>query len=375
MSDLIIGAIRADADNCHRYNACLLMFSVPLMIDFQILHLSNAIQRNRTGLNGLPEAAGQEKCAEQAVAAFRQVAMAERSVQTSEQKNEDDEFGSSADDINCASECDCSSCSGSGSVSSNCTGERPDKDRSANNNDGGNHLLPAEDQAQQLRSQMRRRSVSLNALLDASFVHELPATGERIIVSRGERIRRPRQPTASGRHSRRSRRQGSLDGDSGAVVDSARRHAKGRRKCRIHCRRRSAASLSGAVPFRPFDDVLRDGAPAPGKRLVVRSQGRLDEQQKRTLLLEFLRRSSTVMPIKPTRPPEDGSREGNSGGATDDRTCKPAAVRQQTKRHTKPIMVHYDLATVTNDAMATARKGPIVLRANELASECPRLAD
>lgn len=345
--------------------------------------------RDRSAPNGVAETGGEAaECAEQAVAAFRQVALAERAVQTSEQKNEDDEderqLASSDDDINCASECDCSSCSGSvsGGSGSSCTGGR-DKQRSANDDDGGNHwLLSADDQAQRQRLQMRRRSVSLNALLDASFVHELPATGERIIVSRGKCIRRPRlpPPTTSGRsvgqaQAGKSRRRGSWDGDS-AVAVSAERRVKRRRKCRVHCRRRSATSLTGTVTCRPIDDMLGAGAPAPRRRQFARPQGRLDEQQKRTLLLEFLRRSSTVMPIKPPAPGQPAP--SNVGGPTSDSnsdSAKPAAAKQQTKRHTKPIVVHYDLATVTNDAIATARKGPIVLRANELASECSKLAD
>lgn len=48
-----------------------------------------------------------------------------------------------------------------------------------------NHRHHRQEQQQQHQQQQRQRSISLNRLLDDSLVHELPETGEQVVISRG----------------------------------------------------------------------------------------------------------------------------------------------------------------------------------------------
>lgn len=234
-----------------------------------------------------------------------------RAIQTSRDDGDGSDGVDYDDEDNCtASECSqCSQCS-------ECIGNA----NRANLGGSSREQRVERQQQQQVRKmqaiQQRRRSMSLDALLNASFVHEMPATGERIIVSRGPAHLRRRSF---------------------------------RRKCRVHTRRRSATSAT----FGATSAVA----------------GRLDEGQKRTLLLEFLRRSSTatgaMMSAAPLAAPTTNPTTLNSLEQSQQLKQKQKQSKGSSagrRLSTKPIVVQYDLAALSGDAiLGMSRNVPIAL--------------
>lgn len=113
----------------------------------------------------------------------------------------------------------------------------------------------------------RQRSLSLDDILGASFVHESAATGERIIISRGWPMR---------------------------VTNGAKQQQQQQLTTPRGKRNRAVSPRAGA---RRRARIIN----------VAAGVGRMDEQQKRQLLLEFLRRSNGMQ-----------ARGGGGGTANDD---------------------------------------------------------
>lgn len=173
---------------------------------------------------------------------------------------------------------------------------------------------PDDDRLRRRRvSFIKRRSISLDAILNNSLVHELPETGEQIIISRGWPAAKQRQlklSPAAGRKSASSSPRSSRKGAHGNHHHHQQRHHS-----HLHNHRR------------PSSDPRR--------------HQKISGDQKRRLLVEFLRQTSD-------RPTINQTATSKSKQADD------APAKTTGGKSPKRLVVEYDLAAHTGGPIELA---------------------